>query len=208
MTHQTVSGFTATGSSGGSLQFTSNRNLWGFRLIDGRGDIHEFTRDDADPDALLLDVAQRRAARRRVDDHVRVHGPVRDRGPGGGDLARRLPRRPVRAGQRTGGRRCEQFLRDTEFARLEWWPQRGSERVLTWQASRIDAPPDFRPTPYKRFEGGPEASEQLISILFTILGNLDDLSKAKPKLEDNFDAARARPRGAAARHAVWASRAV
>jgi len=46
ITHQTVSGFTGTGSSGGSSQFTSNRNLAGFRLIDGRGEVHELTRDD------------------------------------------------------------------------------------------------------------------------------------------------------------------
>ena len=50
------------------------------------------------PRRVLLDVAEPRAARRRVDDHVRVHGPVRDRGRGGGDHARRLPRRPARAG--------------------------------------------------------------------------------------------------------------
>jgi FAD/FMN-containing dehydrogenase len=30
ITHQTVSGFTATGSSGGSLQYSANRNLWAF----------------------------------------------------------------------------------------------------------------------------------------------------------------------------------
>jgi hypothetical protein len=39
ITHQTVSGFTATGSSGGSLQFSVNDNLWGFRAIDGTGEV-------------------------------------------------------------------------------------------------------------------------------------------------------------------------
>jgi FAD/FMN-containing dehydrogenase len=50
ISHQTVSGFTATGSSGGSLHFSANRNLWGFRIIDGRGEVHEVTREDPDPD--------------------------------------------------------------------------------------------------------------------------------------------------------------
>jgi len=43
ITHQTVSGFTATGSSGGSLQHTTNTNLYGVRIIDGEGNVHELT---------------------------------------------------------------------------------------------------------------------------------------------------------------------
>ena len=185
VTHQTVSGFTATGSSGGSLQFTSNRNLWGFRVIDGRGDVYEVTREDPDPDGFnsmmpslgLLGVVS--TITFECTDVFAIDGrefaTTVDGGPvdllgGGGD-------RPS----------LEQFLRDTEFARLEWWPQRGAERVLTWQASRMPVPPGFKPSPYKRFAGSPEAAEHMIGILFTILGNLDDLSQAKQKLEDNFD---------------------
>jgi D-arabinono-1,4-lactone oxidase len=187
ITHQTVSGFTATGSSGGSLQFTSNENLHGFRVIDGTGVIHELSRDDADPDAFyamspnlgLLGVVS--AISFECTDLFAIDGqeattrtttdcPVDLFGDGSGD-------RPALA----------QFLRDTDFARLEWWPQRGVDRVLTWQAQRFDPEPGFRPTPYKRFGDNPEASQHLIAILFTILGNLDHLARAKPKLEDNFD---------------------
>jgi hypothetical protein len=185
VTHQTVSGFTATGSSGGSLQFTSNRNLWGFRVIDGRGDVYEVTREDPDVDGFhsmmpslgLLGVVS--TITFECTDVFAIDGQEAvttvDGGPvdllgGGGD-------RPS----------LERFLRAAEFARLEWWPQRGAERLLTWQASRMRVPPGFRPRPYKRFEGSPEASQQTIAILFTILGNLDDLSKAKRRLEDNFD---------------------
>jgi hypothetical protein len=186
ITHQTVSGFTATGSSGGSLQFTSDRNLHGFRIIDGRGEIHEFSRDDADQDGFnamspslgLLGVVSTITFECTelfaIDgqEHVTTveGGPVDLFGEGS---AAKLS--------------LEQFLRYTDFARLEWWPQRGADRLLTWQAARMPVPPDFKPRPYKRFEGGPQESEQMIALLFTILGNLDDLSKAKPKLEDNFD---------------------
>jgi D-arabinono-1,4-lactone oxidase len=186
ITHQTVSGFTATGSSGGSLQYTSNRNLHGFRVIDGRGEIHEVSCDDADQDGFnamspslgLLGVISKITFECTdlfaIDGHEFVTtvegGPV--------DLF----------GEGANGRlSLEQYLRHTDFARLEWWPQRGADRLLTWQATRMPVPPDFKPRPYKRFEGGPEESEQMIAILFTILGNLDDLSKAKGKLEDNFD---------------------
>jgi hypothetical protein len=186
ITHQTVSGFTATGSAGGSLQFTSNRNLYGFRVIDGRGDVHEFTREDADPDGFnamspslgLLGVIS--TITFECTDVFAIDGQEAVTTVAGAPLDL--------LGDGNGGRlSLEQFLRYTEFARLEWWPQRGADRLLTWQATRMPVPPDFRPRPYDRFQGSPEASQQMIAILFTILGNLDDLSKAKGKLEDNFD---------------------
>ncbi len=186
VTHQTVSGFTATGSSGGSLRFTSNKNLHGFRVIDGTGEIHDLSREDADPDAFyamspnlgLLGVVS--AITFECTDVFAIDG--QEAVTTTGDCAVDL------FGDGSGGRPAlAQFLRDTDFARLEWWPQRGIDRVLTWQARRFDLQPGFQPNPYKRFGDSPEASQHLIAIVFTILGNLDDLSRAKPKLEDNFD---------------------
>jgi hypothetical protein len=183
ITHQTVSGFTGTGSSGGSSQFSANRNLFGFRLIDGRGDVHELTREDDEffsmaPSLGLLGVVS--AITFECSDLFAIEGS---------EVVTSIEDCPADLfGGGTGGRPAlEGLLRDTEFARLEWWPQRGSERIVTWRASRIPASPDFRPRPYKRFGSSPEAAQQVIAIVFTILGNLDDLSQAAPKLEDNFD---------------------
>jgi hypothetical protein len=185
ITHQTVSGFTATGSSGGSLRNTSNLNLHGFRVIDGRGEIHEVTREDADPGEFhammpslgLLGVVS--SITFECTDLFAIagseHATTVDGGPV--DLL----------GDGGGGRpSLEQFLREAEFARLEWWPQRGAERVLTWQARRMDAPARFEPRPYRRFSGDPETTQQAIAVLFAILGNLDDLSQVRQTLGDNF----------------------
>ena len=100
ITHQTVSGFTATGSSGGSLQFSANRNLWGFRIVDGRGEVHEVTARRPRPRSLLRDVPEPGAARRRLDDRLRVRRGLRHRGAGGDDDGRDLPRRPLRRRRR------------------------------------------------------------------------------------------------------------
>jgi hypothetical protein len=186
ITHQTVSGFTATGSSGGSLQNTSNLNLHGFRVIDGQGEVHEVTRDDADragfdammPSLGLLGVVS--SITLECTDLFAISGSEHVTTVDGGpvDLL----------GDGADGRpSLERFLGEAEFARLEWWPQRGAERILTWQAMRMETPPGFVPKPYKRFQGDPEVSEQAIAVLFTILGNLDDLSQARSKLEDNWD---------------------
>jgi hypothetical protein len=185
ITHQTVSGFTATGSAGGSLQFSANHNLWGFRFVDGLGEVHEVTRDDPDSDlfyamcpnmgllgvvsAVILecvgafDINGQEATTTIESCPVDLFGP--------GDATRPS---------------LERFLRETDFARIEWWPQRGVDRAVTWQARQIPVEPGFEPIPYKRFGDDPETAQHLIGILFAIIGNLDDLSRAKPKLEASF----------------------
>jgi D-arabinono-1,4-lactone oxidase len=186
ITHQTVSGFTATGSSGGSVQFSANSNLYGFRLIDGKGDVHEVTRDDPDSDLFfsmspnmgLLGVVS--AITFECVDTYNVTGqeatttvagcPVDLFGEGDAE-------RPS----------LERFLREAEYARVNWWPQRGVDRVVTWQCQQIRPQPGFRPVRYEQFTDHPEAAEHFISILYTVIGNLDDLGAAKDKLEPGFE---------------------
>jgi hypothetical protein len=183
ITRQTISGFTATGSSGGSLSFSSNANLHGFRIIDGTGKVHDLTRDDPEffamaPSLGLMGVVS--TITFQCAELFVIEG--QEAVESFGDCSIAL----VGAGG-DGRPTLERFLRDTDFARLEWWPQRGVERVVVWQAKRIEPPDGFKPRPYKRFAQSPEASQHVVGILFAILGNLDDLSKAKRALEDDFD---------------------
>jgi hypothetical protein len=186
ITHQTVSGFTATGSAGGSLQFSANRNLWGFRIVDGRGEVHEVTLDDADPDLFhamcpnlgLLGVISTITFKCVDTFAIRGEEAVTTIGTCPVDLfGDGSPDRPS----------LERFLRGTQFSRLNWWPQRGADRVLTWQAMRIRAEPGFKPKPYTQFGDDPQTQQHLIGVLYTIIGNLGDLSRARAKLEDDFD---------------------
>ncbi len=160
ISHQTVSGFTATGSSGGSLTYSANRDLWGFRVVDGRGEVHEVTREDEDlelfyamcPNLGLLGVVSTIIF--ECVEAFNIEGteatttvetcPVDIYGEGG-------PGPPALA----------QFLGEADFARLEWWPQRGADRILTWQAKRIDAEPGFEPKPYTEFGDDPETEQRL-----------------------------------------------
>jgi D-arabinono-1,4-lactone oxidase len=182
VTHQTVSGFTATGSSGGSLQYSVNDNLWGFRVIDGRGDVHELSREDPDPDPFyamspnigllgvvstitfecvdMFNISGQEAITSIDDCAVDMFG----------DGSRGKPS-------------MAQFLQDAEYSRVEWWPQRGAERVLVWQAQRIRPQLGFRPSRYEEFTANSEVTEVFISILYTVLGNIRDLSAAREKLQ-------------------------
>jgi hypothetical protein len=185
ITHQTVSGFTATGSSGGSLQFSVNDNLWAFRVIDGTGEIYEVSRDDPDPDLFysmspnmgLLGVVSKITLKCVPTFNIAGQEAITTIEGSAIDMF----------GDGSGGRpSLERFLKDAEYARVEWWPQRGGERVLTWQAQQIRPQLGFIPVRYEEFGDRPEVSEVLISIFYTILGNLDDLKLAIPKLQDTF----------------------
>ena len=185
VTHQTISGFTATGSSGGSLQFSVNDNLWGFRFIDGRGQVIEVSREDPDPESFyasspnmgLLGVVSTVTLRCVEAYNISGQEAITSVEDCGIDLfGPGSPERPS----------LEQFLRDAEYARVEWWPQRGAERVLVWQAHRIRPQLGFRPVRYQEFTTHPDSAEAFISLLYTVLGNLDDLSAAQPQIGQTF----------------------
>lgn len=185
ISHQTVSGFTATGSAGGSVMHSVNDNLWGFRIIDAAGEVHEFTRDDADPDLFgamapnmgLLGVVSTITI--ECVDTFNIVGQEAVTTTDGCAVDLFGPGSAARPS-------LEQFLRDTEYCRVEWWPQRGVDRVLVWQAERVAPAPGFTPHPYEEFTNHPELAEVFISLLYTIVGNLSDLSHARPQLERTF----------------------
>ena len=182
ISHQTVSGFTATGSAGGSTKYSANDNLHGVRVIDGTGEVRSLTRDDDEfwamfPSLGLLGVVS--TITFRCDQAFNISGQeaistvagsrVDLTGPGGG-----------------GRVLLDEWLRGVEYGRIEWWPQRGVEKVLVWEAQRIAVQPGFEPDPYEEFTDHPQAAELLIALLYTILGNLDDLDRTKPALHEVF----------------------
>ncbi|WNG22843.1 hypothetical protein F0U62_01485 [Cystobacter fuscus] len=185
ITHQTVSGFFSTGSSGGSLSWSVYDDIQSLRMIDGRGEVYEVDRDRTPEDfqatvtsmGLLgiiskvvlrcvptFNITGQEAITRVEDASVDLFGEGSVERP---SLAR--------------------FLERTEYARLEWFPQRKGERLAVWQAQRIEPEPGFRPVRYQEFSGHPELSQVFVCLFFTLLGNLDDLRAARSKLEPIFE---------------------
>jgi D-arabinono-1,4-lactone oxidase len=186
ITHQTISGFTATGSAGGSTKYGATKNLWGFRFVDGRGEVHEVTCEDADPDLFyamcpnlgLLGVVSKVILQCTPAFNIEGEEAITTVDTGPADLfGDGEPGRPS----------LEQLLSETEYARLVWWAEPGADRLVTWRARRIPIEPGFEPKPYTQFGDHPEAEQYLTGLLFTIVGNLDDLAKAKDKLNPEFD---------------------
>ena len=188
ITHQTVSGFTATGSAGGSLRYSANKNVQALRVIDGTGEIYVLSADD-DSDAFysmvpnlgLLGVIS--TITLMCVDTFDIKGSEAITGVTADDGCKLDLFGPGNSERPSLAR----FLRDTDFARIEWWPQEGAARVVVWQAQKIaSSGSKFRPRRYQEFPKHPLLSQFEASIIFTILGNLDNLSAAAPQLEEAF----------------------
>jgi FAD/FMN-containing dehydrogenase len=151
VTHQTVSGFLMTGSSGGSVQHAIEDAVVAWRLIDGTGRVHELRRGTDDLfDAVscsvgLLGVVS--AVTLQCQPRYDILGREDIRAEDGCDYA------PFDDGEDG----LESFLRRAEYARLMWWPQEGVRRIVTWQARRMQPadydertgpPGDLRRRPY------------------------------------------------------------
>jgi D-arabinono-1,4-lactone oxidase len=192
ITRQTVSGFTATGSSGGSVRYSFNDDILGFRVIDALGNVHVLSRDDPDParrelfDAMVpnlgllgvvstvtlqcvdtYNIAGQESITTVEECAIDLFGPGTAKKPS-----------------------LEAFLRGVEYGRLLWWPQRGVEKVEVWQAQRIAPQPGFRPHRYEEFTNHPAISEVAVSLIYTVLGNLGDLSRTSKQFERTFRRAR------------------
>jgi FAD binding domain/D-arabinono-1,4-lactone oxidase len=185
ITHQTLGGFLATASAGGTLQHSLLGHVVAVRLVDGRGELREFSAGDGEPGLAavlpslgLLGVIT--AVRLRCEPLFTIagqeaitdlqRGPVDLDGPGD-------ERRPALA----------DFLTQAEYARIEWWPQRGAERLLVWQAQRMDRQPGFRATRYEEFTRYPVLAEAGISMLYVIFGNLQEPRRAQALLRRNAE---------------------
>jgi D-arabinono-1,4-lactone oxidase len=132
ITHQTVAGFLMTGSAGGSRRHALTEQVVGLRLIDGTGAIHDLHPGDERFDAAgvsmgLLGVIT--AITLQCVERFDVEGVERIVSAADADPAA--------------------LLRDNEYARAYWWPQRGVDKLSTWTARSIPGPPSPDPRPYR-----------------------------------------------------------
>ncbi|MDO9020687.1 MAG: FAD-binding protein [Deltaproteobacteria bacterium] len=142
VTHQTVAGFFATGSSGGSVRHALSDAVVAWRMIDGRGrarDVRRERDDDFDAHGCSLGLLG-------VISTVTIQCVARYDVVGREDITGESASPPALFGDGADG--LEGFLRDAEYARLFWWPQEGVRRVVTWQARRmVEADYDARTGP-------------------------------------------------------------
>jgi hypothetical protein len=148
ITHQTVAGFLATGSSGGSLNYDLGESILSIRLIDGTGKIHVLSQDDSDTDKFyaagvsmgLLGIVTEvtfqceksyhikgmEAITTVTDAQMNLFGHNTDDKPSYMDFLLNDP-------QPNGDR--SPYL--AEYSRMLWWPQKGVNHIVNWSAYRM-----------------------------------------------------------------------
>lgn len=176
ITHQTVSGFIATGSSGGSTRHSMNDNLHSFRLIDGNGDVHVIDRAHPHFWAMAPNLGLLGVVSTVTFDCVPNFAVT------GEERTREVIDCGVDLFSADG---VQTFLCEHDYARIEWWPQKRLERAVVWQAERLAPDTAFVPDPpdHSRVR---EALQYIVGFIFSLLCNLDDITHGKQSLLDNF----------------------
>jgi hypothetical protein len=184
ISHQTVGGFLATGSSGGSVHSVGDA-IERVRFIDGLGDVHEVARDAGDPeeramfDAVcvsmgLLGVVTKVTLRAGPDFNI-----------AGQEAVRPTSATPIDFfGDQQRAIAFDRYLREVPYSRLMWWPQLGFDRMVVWQAQRMRPTPGFTSKPYQELGGLGRVASLAGSLVYTIVGNLSDLTQVNAKLAD------------------------
>ncbi len=184
ISHQTISGFLSTGSSGGSVLHSIDDNILRLRFIDGLGEIHDVSRDDESPTQRdlffavgvsmgLLGVLSRVWLRARPSYNLVGQQATTSTADAAMDLfGDGSAEKPSLA----------EYMTQTPYSRLMWWPQHGFDRMQVWEAARLEPTPDFVPKPYEELGDKPELAALAGSLFYTIVGNLDDLAQVPPKL--------------------------
>ncbi|MFT4627915.1 MAG: FAD/FMN-containing dehydrogenase [Myxococcota bacterium] len=132
--HQTVAGFLLTGSSGGSVIHNLSDSIVGLTLVDGTGTIHRLSRDE---DAERVQAAAVSMGLLGIVVEVTFQCEPRYDVIG---VEHTLPFDEVPFDLfGTGPGSLEAFLRDSEYSRIEWWPQAGVNRLVIWNARRMQA---------------------------------------------------------------------
>lgn len=180
ISHQTVSGFLMTGSAGGSLQYSIDENIEAISMIDGNGELENFTKDHEYFNAIILSLGLLGVVskvRLKLTPNFNICGKqstyltnqqtVQD------SKNSKIPIDLFGCGtvERPG---LENFLLSTPYARILWWPQLKVTKMVIWEAARVTPIIDFTPLPYEQFDKDKLLTyiEQLAaSMLFTILGN-------------------------------------
>jgi microsomal dipeptidase-like Zn-dependent dipeptidase/FAD/FMN-containing dehydrogenase len=158
ITHQTVGGFLATGSAGGSLTHAFGDQIVSIRFMDGMGRVHDVSESQC-PDlfyaagvslgllgvicAVTFQCVQRFDVKGEESTTPLEHTPIDFFGPG----THGIPS-------------LRQFLQDTEHTRVLWWPQKGVQQMVVWKAHTMrpcdyddeTGPPGcLKPKPYEEF---------------------------------------------------------
>ncbi len=177
ISHHTVSGFMSTGSLGGSARHSFFDAVTGVRFVDGRGEVVEKFRGDEEFFGVAAALGLCGVITKVWIEPEPAFNLV------GRELRLPISEAPVDFfGDGTGGAKFAEYLRQTDYVRAVWWPQRKFEQVALFDANRVAPVPLFEPVRYELLAPDTRLKSLLAALLLTILGNTGDLGSVREKL--------------------------
>jgi hypothetical protein len=181
ISHHTVSGFIATGSLGGSARHSFFDALERIRFVDARGNLHDHSRGDerfyAAPISMGLYGVITKVWLRAEPSYNLI----------GRELRKPIDATPIDFFGEGAGVPFSHYMRELDYVRAVWWPQRKFEYVALFEATRVEPVPAFEPVRYELLAPDTRMKSLLAALLLTFLGNLDDLSQVTHKLRFWFE---------------------
>lgn len=168
--HQTIGGFLATGSSGGSVVHGLHEGIVELRFVDAAGEVRVARRDAQGPERELFEAlsvsmgllgvvtevtfeceeayqVEGREFTARVSPEGVVELPAeRATAAFAGATARRLDLRDP------GAEGIAAYLREPGYKRILWWPQAAISAFVVWDGRRTQVKPQ-KPAPYQAPQG-------------------------------------------------------
>ena len=183
--HQTIGGFSATGSSGGSVKYAFEDAIVSVRILyhDGNDVVDKtFTRpSDNNPDDPFWGVAYAHLGLMGIMVEMTLQcEPAFN--IAGNETVSSLEACAVDlfGNGNKNAKSFETFLRQTDYTRLLWWPQPGVNKAVLWQAGRQDAFTNwsaFQPKPYQEvpeIAGSSSPATAVTDVIFTLLNRIPD----------------------------------
>lgn len=134
--HQTVAGFISTGSAAGSMIHSFDEHIIAFRIIDGLGIIHNFSKNDVPNDNFyaagvsmgLLGIIT--SVTLQCTPAFNIIGTETTSNLANGNI-------DFLGNANNGKPNLTNFISNAEFARILWWPYRTVQRIITWEAKSM-----------------------------------------------------------------------
>ncbi len=179
--HQTMGGFTATGSSGGSVKYAFDDAITAVRILfhDGNGVVDKTFQRPADTEAddpfwgigyahlgvmgIVVEFTL------QCEPGFNIAGTETTTGTADCEIA-------LFGDGSDGKPSLEQFFTNTDYTRFYWWPQPGADKIVLWKANRESAADwkTFVPKPYQEvpfIDGSPNISSAVSGEIFKFLNN-------------------------------------
>lgn len=207
ISHQSVAGFLATGSAGGTVKWSVHEAIAALRVIDAQGNAKTLTADGDDPDwfrAAGVGLGLCGIVSTVTFRCVPTFDIVGQEASSAANLSPDMDFYGNRGGANLPS--LEKFLLDTDYTRIMWWPQFNFDRLVTWKASRSVYDPNRVIKPYAEMGRFSVPKQIAISFIYTLMAYAEDPTEARKQLVQLAKTAKAAAPGSLDALKAWQPR--